>query len=91
MRSLMCVLFLVLFCSVQMTSSAPHPIIAQSYCCVEFNYRIIPLKQVVSYYWTSSTCPNHAIVFKTVAGREICVDPKTTWVSKINVGCPHPQ
>uniref|UniRef100_A0A673JS60 Monocyte chemotactic protein 1B-like n=1 Tax=Sinocyclocheilus rhinocerous TaxID=307959 RepID=A0A673JS60_9TELE len=79
MRSLMCVLFLVLFCSVQMTSSAPHAIGAQSNCCVEFKNVRIPIKQVVSYYWTSSNCAKRAIVFKTVVGREICVDPETTW------------
>ncbi|XP_016366927.1 monocyte chemotactic protein 1B-like [Sinocyclocheilus rhinocerous] len=81
MRSLMCVLFLVLFCSVQMTSSAPHAIGAQSNCCVEFKNVRIPIKQVVSYYWTSSNCAKRAIVFKTVVGREICVDPETTWVN----------
>ncbi|XP_016366925.1 monocyte chemotactic protein 1B-like [Sinocyclocheilus rhinocerous] len=83
MRSLMCVLFLVLFCSVPMTSSAPHPIFAESYCCLMLNNRMIPLKQVVSYSWTSSNCAKRAIVFKTVAGREICVDPEMTWVSHL--------
>uniref|UniRef100_A0A672RGM5 Chemokine interleukin-8-like domain-containing protein n=1 Tax=Sinocyclocheilus grahami TaxID=75366 RepID=A0A672RGM5_SINGR len=60
---------------------APHAIVPRSNCCVVFSNVRIPIKQVVSYFWTSSTCAKHAIVFKTVAGREICVDPEATWVS----------
>ncbi|XP_016375252.1 monocyte chemotactic protein 1B-like isoform X2 [Sinocyclocheilus rhinocerous] len=83
MRSLMSVLFLVLFCSVQMTSSAVISIeAAQSKCCGEFTDVKIPLKQVTSYYWTtSSSCARRAIVFQTIAGKEFCVDPETPWVS----------
>uniref|UniRef100_A0A8C1J778 Chemokine interleukin-8-like domain-containing protein n=1 Tax=Cyprinus carpio TaxID=7962 RepID=A0A8C1J778_CYPCA len=29
---------------------------------------------------TSSSCPRCAIVFKTIKGREFCVDPETPWV-----------
>ncbi|KAL1247350.1 hypothetical protein QQF64_022726 [Cirrhinus molitorella] len=77
----MSVLFLVI-CSVQMTSSASIELeSANSECCVEFSKVKIPVKLVTSYYWTSSSCPRRAIVFKTVAGKEICVDPETTWVS----------
>uniref|UniRef100_A0A8C1QB96 Chemokine interleukin-8-like domain-containing protein n=1 Tax=Cyprinus carpio TaxID=7962 RepID=A0A8C1QB96_CYPCA len=82
MRSLMCLLFLVIFCSVQMTSSAVYSIdAAQSKCCGEFSNVKIPVKLVTSYYRTSSNCPRRAIVFKTIAGREFCIDPETTWVS----------
>ncbi|XP_016375254.1 C-C motif chemokine 13-like [Sinocyclocheilus rhinocerous] len=82
MRSLMCLLFLMLFCSVQMTSSAAiHLAAAHSKCCGEFTDVKIPLKQVTSYYWTSSNCPRRAIVFQTKAGKEFCVDPESTWVS----------
>uniref|UniRef100_A0A8C1UXA4 Chemokine interleukin-8-like domain-containing protein n=1 Tax=Cyprinus carpio TaxID=7962 RepID=A0A8C1UXA4_CYPCA len=81
MRSLMCLLFLVIFCSVQMTSSAVISIdSAQSKCCVEFSKVKIPVKLVTSYYWTSSSCPKRAIVFQTNAGKEFCVDPEITWV-----------
>ncbi|KAK2867055.1 hypothetical protein QQF64_022724 [Cirrhinus molitorella] len=76
----MSVLFLVIFCSVQMTS-ASEAANAVSDCCVEFSKVKIPVKLVASYYWTSSSCPIRAIVFKTIAGREFCVDPETTWVS----------
>ncbi|XP_016123027.1 C-C motif chemokine 22-like [Sinocyclocheilus grahami] len=82
MRSLMSVLFLVFFCSVQMTSSAVISIdAAQSKCCGEFTDVKIPLKQVASYYWTSSSCARRAIVFKTKSGKEFCVDPEIPWVS----------
>ncbi|KAK2867057.1 hypothetical protein QQF64_022725 [Cirrhinus molitorella] len=81
MRSLMCVLFLVIFCSVQMTSATTALESANLMCCVEFSKVKIPVKLVTSYYWTSSNCPRRAIVFKTIAGRKFCVDPETTWVS----------
>uniref|UniRef100_A0A9J8C4X2 Chemokine interleukin-8-like domain-containing protein n=1 Tax=Cyprinus carpio carpio TaxID=630221 RepID=A0A9J8C4X2_CYPCA len=47
----------------------------------EFSNVKIPLKLVTSYYRTSSSCPRRAIVFKTKAGKEFCIDPETTWVS----------
>ncbi|XP_052453639.1 monocyte chemotactic protein 1B-like [Carassius gibelio] len=82
MRSLMCLLFLVIFCSVQMTSSANHAIeVANSKCCEGFSKVKIPVNKLVSYYWTSSICPIHAIVFQTIAGREFCIDPKTALAS----------
>uniref|UniRef100_A0A8C1Y4C4 Chemokine interleukin-8-like domain-containing protein n=1 Tax=Cyprinus carpio TaxID=7962 RepID=A0A8C1Y4C4_CYPCA len=81
MRSLMCLLFLVIFCSVQMTSSTPIALeAAQSTCCGELSNVKIPLKLVTSYYRTSSSCPRRAIVFQTEAGKEFCVDPESTWV-----------
>uniref|UniRef100_A0A8C1VG10 Chemokine interleukin-8-like domain-containing protein n=1 Tax=Cyprinus carpio TaxID=7962 RepID=A0A8C1VG10_CYPCA len=55
-----------------MTSSSEF----SSICCI-CNVKI-PLKQVVSYYWTTRC--KHAIVFKIISGREICVAPETTWV-----------
>ncbi|KAI2642426.1 monocyte chemotactic 1B-like protein [Labeo rohita] len=81
MRSLMSVLFLVIFCSVQMTSATDAIEAALSRCCVEFSNVKIPVKLVKSYYKTSSNCSRRAIVFKTNAGREFCVDPETTWVN----------
>uniref|UniRef100_A0A8C2Q6M0 Chemokine interleukin-8-like domain-containing protein n=1 Tax=Cyprinus carpio TaxID=7962 RepID=A0A8C2Q6M0_CYPCA len=63
MRSLMCLLFLVIFCSVQMTSSSTLSIDgANSKCCGEFSNVKIPVKLVTSYSWTSSSCPRRAIV-----------------------------
>uniref|UniRef100_A0A8C1QBH7 Chemokine interleukin-8-like domain-containing protein n=1 Tax=Cyprinus carpio TaxID=7962 RepID=A0A8C1QBH7_CYPCA len=53
---------------------------AQSTCCGELSNVKVPLKLVTSYYRTSSSCPRCAIVFKTIKGREFCVDPETPWV-----------
>ncbi|XP_067236120.1 C-C motif chemokine 2-like [Chanodichthys erythropterus] len=75
MRSLMFLLVLVIFCSLQMTSNA------NAKCCMEFTDVKIPVKQVKSYYWTSSDCPRRAIVFHTIKGKDICVDAETPWVS----------
>ncbi|XP_051740293.1 monocyte chemotactic protein 1B isoform X1 [Ctenopharyngodon idella] len=82
MRSLMFLLVLVLFCSLQMTSSAPSALdAANSKCCFGSKNVKIPVKLVKSYSWTTSDCPRRAIVFQMISGREICVDPETTWAS----------
>ncbi|XP_067236770.1 uncharacterized protein [Chanodichthys erythropterus] len=80
MRSLLFLLFLVIFCSLQMTSTAPLAADVSD-CCMEFTDVKIPVKQVKSYYWTSSNCPRQAVVFQMISGRKICVDPETTWLS----------
>nr|AXF84180.1 chemokine ligand 11 [Ctenopharyngodon idella] len=50
-------------------------------CCMEFIDVKIPVRLVKSYSWTRSDCPRRAIVFQMISGREICVDPETTWAS----------
>ncbi|ROL54586.1 C-C motif chemokine 2 [Anabarilius grahami] len=80
MRSLMILLVLVIFCSLQMTSSAPLAADVPN-CCMEFIDVKIPVRQVKSYSWTSSNCPRRAIVFHMISGKEFCVDPETTWVN----------
>ncbi|XP_056596365.1 C-C motif chemokine 13-like [Triplophysa dalaica] len=81
MRNLMALLFLVIFCCLQLTTSAPIASeMANSECCFKFNNAMIPLRRVKSYYWTSDNCHTRAIVFQT-AKRKICVDPETTWVT----------
>ncbi|XP_065147674.1 C-C motif chemokine 2-like isoform X4 [Paramisgurnus dabryanus] len=81
MRHLMALMFLVIFCSLQLTSSAPEASnAAKSKCCVKFSNAMIPLRLVKSYYRTDSSCPKPAIVFETDK-RLICVDPETSWVN----------
>uniref|UniRef100_A0A8C1J7C5 Chemokine (C-C motif) ligand 39, duplicate 1 n=1 Tax=Cyprinus carpio TaxID=7962 RepID=A0A8C1J7C5_CYPCA len=89
MRSLMCLLFLMIFCSVQMTSSSECSFSFsflnedKMYCFrlfMGFSNVKIPVKLLTSYYRTSSSCPRRAIVFQTEAGKEFCVDPESTWV-----------
>ncbi|XP_065129632.2 C-C motif chemokine 4-like isoform X3 [Paramisgurnus dabryanus] len=79
MRHLMTLMFLVIFCSVQLTTSAPVPL-DKSTCCFKFSNAQIPLKLVKSYYRTDRSCSKPAIVFETEK-RKICVDPETSWVS----------
>ncbi|KAK9952148.1 hypothetical protein ABG768_018004 [Culter alburnus] len=82
MRNLMFLLVLVIFCSLQMTSRATIAIDAEnSKCCMEFMDVKIPVRLVKSYYWTTSDCPRRAVVFQMISGKEICVDPETTWLS----------
>ncbi|XP_051545787.1 monocyte chemotactic protein 1B-like [Myxocyprinus asiaticus] len=82
MKSLMSLIFLVLFCSMQLASSSTLANqAAQSTCCSEFTNLTIPLRCVVSYKRTSSYCPKEGIVFLTIAGKKICADPQTAWVS----------
>ncbi|XP_056307287.1 uncharacterized protein LOC130219042, partial [Danio aesculapii] len=81
MRSLMFLSVLALFCFVQETLSSPEASnLAHSVCCEGFTDIKIPVKRIVSYHWTSSNCPLKAIVFKTTAGRDICVNPDNTLV-----------
>uniref|UniRef100_A0A671STX1 C-C motif chemokine 13-like n=1 Tax=Sinocyclocheilus anshuiensis TaxID=1608454 RepID=A0A671STX1_9TELE len=76
MRILMSLLLLVLFCSIQLTSSAPNALEAQSSCCFQFYKKKIPLNLVVSFYQTRMSSKD----FRT-AGREFCVDPNSSWVN----------
>uniref|UniRef100_UPI004044E0F8 chemokine CCL-CUj precursor n=1 Tax=Danio rerio TaxID=7955 RepID=UPI004044E0F8 len=87
MRIPVFLLFLVFtMCSIQLVPAMPATPIAinsaKSVCCEGITHKVIPLKQIMSYQWTTSTCPIKAIVFKTIAGREICVDPQNTLVKK---------
>ncbi|KAF4094965.1 monocyte chemotactic protein 1B-like [Onychostoma macrolepis] len=72
---------LLLLRSIQLTSCAPNALEARSTCCFQFYKKKIPLKLVVSFYRTESNCPMSAIVFRTAAGREFCMNPNTSWVN----------
>ncbi|KAL6480771.1 hypothetical protein MHYP_G00118040 [Metynnis hypsauchen] len=78
MRILSALLVLLLLCSLQLTSSAA-PLVHD--CCPKLETRKIPLNLVKSMKWTGLDCPNEAIVFETVRGKKICVDPNAAWVS----------
>uniref|UniRef100_UPI0000F215A1 chemokine (C-C motif) ligand 39, duplicate 1 precursor n=1 Tax=Danio rerio TaxID=7955 RepID=UPI0000F215A1 len=83
MRSLMFLLVLVLFCSLQDTSSAMEATIsANSVCCEGFTHKKIPLSKIVSHHLTTSNCAKKFIVFTTKAGKKICVDPENTFVKR---------
>ncbi|XP_051545913.1 C-C motif chemokine 22-like [Myxocyprinus asiaticus] len=98
MRTVSSVLFLMMCCALQLTSAGPVALeTAQRNCCSEAATFIIPLKQLESYYWTSSSCLTSHIVFITKA-KEICVNPNDKWVkrainhmNKLNSASKSPQ
>uniref|UniRef100_A0A4W4E468 C-C motif chemokine n=1 Tax=Electrophorus electricus TaxID=8005 RepID=A0A4W4E468_ELEEL len=79
MRNLSALLFVLLLCSLQLVSSAPHGHTPD--CCTSVTDVKIPLKKVMSYTHTDSDCANKAIIFKMISGKEICVDPASDWVN----------
>ncbi|KAI7813214.1 monocyte chemotactic protein 1B-like [Triplophysa rosa] len=83
MANLMSLLLLGLFCSVHLTSSGPAALdSAKSTCCPKnIPNKPIPLKKIVSVYWTSSSCPTKRVVFRSIKGKEICADPEKAWVN----------
>ncbi|KAL6480739.1 hypothetical protein MHYP_G00117720 [Metynnis hypsauchen] len=83
MRTLSALLMVLLLCSVQQVlcngyQGANTPTV----CCYGFQEVKIPLWRIASYRWTSSKCEKKAVVFRTVIGRELCVDPEVSWVKE---------
>uniref|UniRef100_A0A4W4E3I0 C-C motif chemokine n=1 Tax=Electrophorus electricus TaxID=8005 RepID=A0A4W4E3I0_ELEEL len=78
MRNLSALLFVLLLCSLQLVSS---PALNLADCCYKPTQNKLPLKRIVSYNWTRSDCSIKAVVFKTVAGKQFCVNPDAVWVS----------
>ncbi|XP_052439542.1 C-C motif chemokine 4 homolog [Carassius gibelio] len=79
MRSLMCVLLLLIFCSRQGTSEhqAVGPI--PESCCWNFIDFQIPASKIVSAEKTSSRCPALGIVV-TTPRTKFCVRPDEEWI-----------
>ncbi|NWV57694.1 CCL4 protein, partial [Daphoenositta chrysoptera] len=51
-------------------------------CCITYTQHKLPWKLVQRHYTTSSSCPLTAIVFVTKEGRQVCANPKNTWVRR---------
>ncbi|NXO64741.1 CCL4 protein, partial [Phainopepla nitens] len=49
-------------------------------CCFTYQQHKLPWKLIQRHYITSSSCPQPAIVFVTKEGRQVCANPKNTWV-----------
>ncbi|XP_061101964.1 C-C motif chemokine 3-like 1 [Conger conger] len=73
-------LLIVLLFSLGLVSSAPLAISTGNTCCPSTQKAKIPLKQIVSYYNTSSSCALPALVFVTKLGKHWCVNPADGWV-----------
>ncbi|XP_017277563.1 C-C motif chemokine 3-like [Kryptolebias marmoratus] len=52
-------------------------------CCFEFYDKIIRRSLISSYVRTDYRCAKAGVIFTTVKGREVCVDPSRPWVKKI--------
>ncbi|XP_056308019.1 C-C motif chemokine 22-like [Danio aesculapii] len=78
-------LFAVLCCALLPQSSDGQMAsgIAKQICCPGVgSYSKIPLKRLEYYYWTSSICPFHQVVFVTKAERHLCRNSDDEWVKK---------
>ncbi|KAJ8272233.1 hypothetical protein COCON_G00110920 [Conger conger] len=83
-------LLIVLLFSLGLVSTAPLAISTGNTCCPRTQKAKIPLKQIVSYYKTSSSCacrPLSLMVpdvvycrFVTKRGKHWCVNPADAWV-----------
>ncbi|KAL2085715.1 hypothetical protein ACEWY4_019035 [Coilia grayii] len=52
-------------------------------CCLRTSQRVIPLKNIKDYHMQRvGLCPVDAVVFTTVKGIKLCLDPKNLWVIK---------
>ncbi|KAB5571646.1 hypothetical protein PHYPO_G00227450 [Pangasianodon hypophthalmus] len=85
MRNLAALLFLLSLCSLHLVSGAPPNLEHMNRCCSEITKAKVPLKNIVTYWKTSSHCNIKAIVFEILnkeknVKRNVCVDPTEPWV-----------
>ncbi|XP_053361364.1 regakine-1-like [Clarias gariepinus] len=85
MRNLTALLLLLSLSSLYLVSSATIRADVMKTCCQSATKAAIPLKNIVTYWRTSSSCPLQAIVFQMLNKvqntiRTVCVDPTAVWV-----------
>ncbi|NXQ55594.1 CCL4 protein, partial [Anthoscopus minutus] len=51
-------------------------------CCFTYRQHKLPWKLIQHHYISSSSCPQPGIVFVTTEGRQVCANPKNTWVQR---------
>ncbi|KAJ7417388.1 C-C motif chemokine 5 [Pitangus sulphuratus] len=51
-------------------------------CCFGYTPRKLPQNHVKEYFYTSSKCPQPAVVFITQKNREVCANPGAKWVKE---------
>ncbi|XP_076879044.1 uncharacterized protein LOC143527621 [Brachyhypopomus gauderio] len=80
MRKLSALLFVLLLCSLQLVSSAPDHNIPADGCCRGLSQMKLPIKRIMSYSRTDSSCAIKAVMFKMDSGKQLCMDPASDWV-----------
>ncbi|XP_053362404.1 regakine-1-like [Clarias gariepinus] len=85
MRNLTALLLLLSLSSLYLVSSATSSTDVMKTCCSNTTKVRIPLKNIVTYWRTSSSCHLQAIVFQMLnkvqnTTRTVCVDPTAVWV-----------
>ncbi|XP_020014689.1 C-C motif chemokine 3-like [Castor canadensis] len=79
------VAFAVLLCTTALYGqvfSAPFGADTPTACCFSYINRQIQQKFIADYFETSSLCSQPGVIFLTKRGRQICADPKESWVQK---------
>ncbi|XP_062997325.1 C-C motif chemokine 17-like [Elgaria multicarinata webbii] len=72
-------LALLLAISYQLVAASP-PTVPRECCFSVKKGRPLPIRDIVSYYWTPSECYLRAVVFVMKRGSMVCLDPDTRWV-----------
>ncbi|XP_038183919.1 C-C motif chemokine 3 [Arvicola amphibius] len=61
--------------------SAPYGADTPTSCCFSYS-RQIDRRFIVDYFETSSLCSQPGVIFLTKRNRQVCADPKETWVQE---------
>uniref|UniRef100_A0A8B9V6E1 C-C motif chemokine n=1 Tax=Anas zonorhyncha TaxID=75864 RepID=A0A8B9V6E1_9AVES len=51
-------------------------------CCFSYTSQKLPQSHVKDYFYTSSKCPQPAVVFITRRTRQVCANPDARWVKE---------
>ncbi|NXK86287.1 CCL3 protein, partial [Formicarius rufipectus] len=51
-------------------------------CCLSYHQRPIPRGLISSLYFTSSSCSQPGVIVVTKKKKQVCVDPRESWVQE---------
>uniref|UniRef100_A0A8C1BW58 C-C motif chemokine n=1 Tax=Cyprinus carpio TaxID=7962 RepID=A0A8C1BW58_CYPCA len=54
-----------------------------SECCFNYDGRKIPIAKIISYVKTRMDCTKPGVIFVTMKGSRLCVDPELNWVKRV--------